>query len=442
MGWLRPTNHNPGDPIMFANEYTQVRRSTLDAVAAFLDAQSNVVNPDWPWPGPSSPITPSEGDTVHHPEHGEVTVRQISGERATVSVGDVTLTVNVESLFPSVEAEAEITGRLLASLCTDLKTALNRMGEIRAPIGFYDVVNDRGWESAKPGFCNPRAVIKDGVFERDMNRHYESRYNSTTIDAVEGGDEFPSENWSFEDCNGGRYECRERPVVAYLIRDSESEDGIDLYGSAGSGGETTYPHGDHDKSYDLDYCWDQRDECEDAIGRLCAELDLEDSRFEIEEHEQDDDDTCRWGVWDTDSEEWIDVDGEGDIDSYDEDDEDDVERTVEEANDNDRRKNVHGFPFASSYCWDVTGNEWDWKFLADAGYIIATYSRDGETTTVAGVGDGGYCFDSSHKAPAYLLMAADRNWLVETEHGPRRVKADPMRRLDLAPAMAAAMVTP
>jgi hypothetical protein len=394
-------------------EYVNTRVGILANLSAFVAAYLTAES------APAAGYEPAEGQTAFHPEYGSVEIVEAHDVAVVVSVGDVTMGALAKELWPSAQVHADFMATTLYALRGELDDQINGLArEHCAPIGFFDVVYDRA------------AGIKDSVFEDAMDAFYERRYAKTTISAIESGDDDPRENWSFEDCNDGRYECRERPVVAYLIRDSESEDGIDLYGSAGSGGETTYPHGDHDKSYDLDYCWDQRDECEDAIGRLCAELDLEDSRFEIEEHEQDDDDTCRWGVWDTDSEEWIDVDGEGDIDSYDEDDEDDVERTVEEANDNDRRKNVHGLPFASSYCWDVTGNEWDWKFLADAGYIIATYSRDGETTTVAGVDGGGYNFASTHEAPAYLLMAADRDWLVKTEHGPRRVKADPMARDD------------
>jgi len=308
-------------------------------------------------------------------------------------------------------ADPEALSRALSELHQRLGGSLRSLASHRDPIGFHDV-------------CHGRAAgIKDSRFEADMRRFWLERYGSTIhVDTIHGDDEYKFEHWSFEDEADPRYECRERPVVHYMIRDNEAEGDVDLFKAGGE-----YREDDDGVIHTWDYACDQRDEAEDAIGRMAAEFDLDENRFEIEQQEQDDE--IRWGVWDTESDEWADEDGGDDyVDSYDPDDEQDVENAAEQASRQYADENRLGFPFAWNYCWDVSDNKWDWPILSRAGYTIAHYSHGDTEITVAGLDGGGYCFDSSHKAPAYLMLAAEHGWTVETEHGPRKVKADPMGR--------------
>ena len=78
---------------------------------------------------------------------------------------------------------------------------------------------------------------------------------------------------------------------------------------------------------------------------------------------------------------------------------------------------LYGFPFAWNTGWVLEEKYWVPELTA-AGFLVYRYDGD---AIIAGIDGGGYAFMDAHFMPLYAALAEKHGWMVETDHGPRRV---------------------
>lgn len=116
----------------------------------------------------------------------------------------------------------------------------------------------------------------------------------------------------------------------------------------------------------------------------------------------DDPDEVAWIIVDTE-------DGDSHVDTFA--DEQDAENEAEEMNRAEVMENLHGFPFAQNYGYEIPHGDAD-RFAA-AGFLVWEHEPSGKT--IAGVDGGGYAMIVHWQRMIFAMWN-----VIETDSGPRR----------------------